>query len=250
MLLFFLALLGLAIGSFLNVVVLRLKSGEPLGGRSHCPGCGKLIAWYHNLPLVSFVALRGRCASCRQPISWQYPLVEFVCAALFVLAGYLTPLGDWLMLLTSLVFVSYGLALFVFDIKFQLLPDQLTLSGAAALLVLNLLRGVPLASLAVGALAAAGLFGVQYLMSRGRWIGAGDVRLGLFMGLGLGWPQVAVAVVLAYWSGAIVGLTLVVWGRSSLKSHLPFGAFLVGASLVAWWWGDQLLGWYLRTIGA
>lgn len=248
MLLLIIFILGLAIGSFINVAVIRLAVGEKLNGRSHCRDCGVILAWYHNIPVFSFLCLQGRCAFCRRTISWQYPLVELATGLVFVLGAYYMPADDWWWLLTYLVLAAWAVILFVFDFRFKVLPDIITLSGTAILFMLNLMRGQSLVSLLTAILAGTGFFTVQYFISRGRWIGAGDIRLGALMGAALGWPQVAVAVVLAYWLGAAVGLALLFNKKYSLKSELAFGTFLTAAALVVFIWGEEMVSWYWRLV--
>jgi prepilin signal peptidase PulO-like enzyme (type II secretory pathway) len=242
-------ILGLVVGSFLNVLVLRLQKGESLTGRSRCPNCQRQLAWYHNIPVVSFVCLRGRCGFCRQPIAWQYPMVELAAGLLFGLGALKFGSADLLWLFTYFAVVAWSLALFVYDYKYQLLPDSLTLTGAVILGILNWWRGAPVTSLLLGAIVAAGFFAVQFWLSRGRWIGAGDIRLGIFMGLALGWPLTGVALVLAYWLGAAVGISLVLSGRRDFHSALPFGTFLTAATVVTFLWGNGLLDWYFKLLG-
>ncbi len=248
MLLLLVFILGLAIGSFINVVVIRLSAGERLNGRSYCRNCRSTLFWYHNIPVFSFLCLGGRCAFCRQRISWQYPLVELTTGLVFVLGAYYMPADDWWWLLTYLVLAAWVVILFVFDFRFKVLPDIITLSGAVALFFLNLARGQSLISLLIAVLAGTGFFAVQYFISRGRWIGAGDIRLGALMGAALGWPQVAVAVVLAYWLGAVVGLALLFNKKYSLKSELAFGTFLTAATLAVFIWGEEMVSWYWRLV--
>ncbi len=244
------AVLGACFGSFINVVVLRLPKGESLGGRSRCPACHSEIRWYQNIPLMSFIWLRGRCAACHAGISWQYPLVEGAGAALFAMA-YIKygAAGDWLTAFTFAVFGCFALAMFATDAKFGVLPDHLTVSGAVAVGVLNLFRDVSWAGLAISALGAAGFFWFQRLVSRGRWVGEGDVRLGAWLGLGLGWPGVLTALLLAYVAGALAGLGLIASSRATWQSQIPFGTFLTAAAVVAFVWGDELAQMYVRFIG-
>lgn len=236
---------GLCLGSFLNVVILRLKSGESLMGRSQCPKCHKQLAWYHNLPLLSFAWLRGRCAFCHEPISWQYPLVE-AASALIWLFGYLKfGTSGWLDVVAFGIFGSFLLALFVFDLRWYELPDELTLTGIAVALVINFGRGYAPIELLASTGAGALFFAFQYFVSRGRWVGDGDIRLGAMIGamagtyLGLG-----VALMLAYAAGSVFGLAFVVLRRRSLQSQLPFGAFLAPAAVAALIWAGELWQWY------
>ncbi len=241
-------LFGLAMGSFVNVVVVRLAAGEGLGGRSHCRNCGREIPWYHNLPLFSFAYLRGRCGACGAAISWQYPLVELACGVLFALA-WGSAGGSYLDAFSFAVLSAYAVALFSFDLRFGVLPDALTLSGAGVLALLALARGFPLAAVLLGVAVGGAFFAIQYVVSRGRWIGGGDVRLGLLIGAALGWPNVAVALALAYLSGSLVALWLLASGKRRLGGEVPFGTFLSAATVVAALWGDGILTWYLGLVG-
>ncbi len=245
----FALLFGLCVGSFLNVLVLRLKVGERLTGRSRCPRCQKQLTWYHNIPLVSFVALRGQCAFCQKPISWQYPLVE-VASGLLWLAAYLNfGSGSLLDVFAFGIFASVLLTLFVFDVRWYVLPDEVTVPGIALALVLNLVRGYSWVELVLTSLTGAAFFFVQHAVSRGRWVGSGDIRLGALMGAMLGtFTGLGVALALAYVSGSLVGIGLIVAKRRRLSSQLPFGAFLAPATVMALLWGDKLWQWYLGLL--
>jgi len=244
-----LAIFGLIVGSFLNVVIWRLSVGEKLTGRSRCRHCHQQLYWYHNIPLVSFFYLRSRCAFCRQPISWQYPLVEAVTAVWFALGAVLIPGGQWLMLLTYLVLVSYLIVLFVFDWQYMILPDSLTLSGTVVLLILNLLIGRSWLDLVVGAAVGAGWFALQYYWSRGRWVGAGDIRFGLLMGVALGWRYTIMALIIAYWLGAVVALIMLALKRARRDTQLPFGTFLAVATWLVFVGGSLIWQWYGAWLG-
>lgn len=246
---------GLAVGSFLNVVVLRLRAGESLGGRSHCAKCLRQLRWYHNIPLVSFGALRGRCAYCFKPISWQYPAVELASGLLW-LAGYLwfMPPGaalptDWLRVLMFAVFASLWLALFVYDVRWYELPDELTLPGIAIALAFNVALGRQLVPLVLASAVGAAFFGIQYAASRGRWVGDGDVRAGAMAGAMVGTlPMLGLTLLLAYVGGSLIGVTLLAFRRKGWKSQLPFGAFLAPATLITLLWGPPLWHWYLGLL--
>lgn len=249
MFLILLFLLGLVLGSFINVLVIRLWSNESLSGRSFCRQCHKQLKWQHNIPVLSFIWLKGRCIFCRQPISWQYPIVEILTGLLMASAGVILGSQFTWLLLASLIITFYVVALVVFDWRYQVLPDVLTLSGAAVMLLINLWLGRPLISLLGGAGLAAGFFALQYYISKGSWIGAGDIRLGLWLGLSLGFKATAVALVLSYWSGALIGLILLTQKKWHMKSRLPFGVFLSLSTWVAWYWGNNLADWYIRYLG-
>lgn len=249
-------LFGATIGSFVNVVALRLPHGKKLGGRSSCPHCQTIISPRDLVPLVSFCVLRGRCRSCRRPISWQYPLVELATALLFA-AALLAQTGqsavpvlyiDWGFVLRDWFSITVLLTVFLHDLRFGLVFDRVVLPGTVIVLLANAALGVPWTSFALGLLAGAGFFLFQYLLSRGHWIGAGDIRLGAFMGVLLGFPQVLIALFLAYVSGAVVGLILVKVGKKTLGSKIPFGTFLAPATVVVLFWGDVFANWYVRQL--
>lgn len=248
------ALTGLLIGSFLNVVILRTRSGKGLGGRSHCPGCGALIRWFDNVPLASFAWLRGKCRACRKRISFQYPLVEAATAFLFALSVWVRLSGgemdrEVLLMIGRDWFVAAVLvAVFVYDMRWYEIPDRFSIPGIVTAAAFSLALGAAWRSLALAAAVGGGFFLVQYAVSRGRWIGGGDIRLGVLMGAVLGWPQVVAALFLAYVGGAIIALGLVAAGRKSWGEAVPFGTFLVPATAVTLFWGNELIHWYLSYL--
>lgn len=226
-------LLGLAVGSFGNVLLVRLKSGESLGGRSHCISCHRTIPWYDLLPVVSYVILRGRCRKCHTHISLQYPLVEFGSAVLFLLA--LTLHRQDLLLAGALaVLFSFLFFACVFDARHQHIPDLFTAVIALAALVIVLWQGTLFRSL-LGATWPLVWFGGQWALSRGRWVGAGDVLLAAILGFWLGMEGAVTMIVLSYMVGAIVVTALLVFRRLSLhQKRVAFVPFLATASLLAY----------------
>lgn len=236
-------LLGLIVGSFLNVVVARVPKDQPLTGRSRCPHCRQTLGVSDLVPLVSFVLLRGRCRFCQKAIAWRYPLVELACGFLFALAAL--RFGVSWSALWLVVVGSFALALFVIDLERQVVPDQLSLPAALLGGGLAFLTGRAFTNLALGAIVGAAFFALQYVISRGRWVGDGDIRLGVLVGASLGLRDLIVAVVLAYVAGALVALGLLVARRARLSSRLPFGAFLMPALVVAFVAGGPIATWYL-----
>jgi leader peptidase (prepilin peptidase)/N-methyltransferase len=241
-------LLGLVVGSFLNVVITRLPERRSLvTPRSACPACGAAIAWYDNVPLVSFAVLRGRCRSCARPIPWRYPLTEAATAVLFGLAaarfGPAPSLGVALLLIALLVAVT-GI-----DLEHQIIPDVITLPGTAAGLLASLLTGdVPLVDSLIGIAAGGGLFLLIILASRGG-MGGGDVKLAAMLGAFLGWKVMLLSVLLAVLAGGAVAVMLLASGRTGRKDPIPFGPFLAGGGAVGLLWGEDLLEWYLGVFG-
>lgn len=237
--------LGTAVGSFCNVVIYRLHTGEsPWRGRSHCPRCGHELSAADLIPILSFAWLRGRCRYCSQEISWQYPLVE---VAMGLLNGLMVwQFGiSWAGLL-AVVLSAFLLVIFVYDLKHQLILDRVSLPAMIVGLLFSLVVGRSWLSIGLGAVVGAGFFGLQYLVSRGRWIGGGDIRLGGVLGLALGWPLVVVSMVLAYLGGSVIAVELLLMKRKNWSSVLPFGTFLSLAGAVTMIGGQTLLDWYLR----
>lgn len=257
---FFVFLFGLMVGSFLNALVLRFEKGESaFKGRSYCPQCNHVLAWYDLFPLVSFLLLLGKCRYCKKRISLQYPLVELATGVLFVLGFYYQAaffsLFSMIHLESALylwVMLSILVAIFVYDLRNLIIPDVFVYSaigGTFLWYILWLVMGVPLASIlsmAYSALGAAAFFLAIFLISKGAWMGFGDVKLAFFMGLFLGFPKITVALLLAFFIGALVGIGLMLAKKKGLKSEVPFGPFLIAGTIVAFFWGNMILNWYLN----
>lgn len=247
--------LGIAFGSFSNVVIMRLHSGEKgiLNGRSHCAKCNHPLSFWDLVPLFSWLFLGGKCRYCHKPISFQYPLVEFVMGVVFV-AAYLASsyLGNqnpfyevWLLI----IFFVFTL-LFIYDFLYMELPDEVSLPAIVVLFGFNFLNFTPTWQDALlGAAIPVGFFGIQYLISKGKWIGEGDFRLGILMGLILGWKLTIVALFLAYILGSIVGVYALASKSKKMSSQLPFGPFLILGTLITLFAGNELLNWYLGFLG-
>lgn len=243
---------GTIIGSFLNVVIFRLHRKCSILGRSLCFFCQKFIRWYDNIPLFSFLNLRGKCRFCRRKISWQYPLVEVTTGILFLLFYWkyvALGLGQNLFyLFRDLVFVSILMIIFVYDLRWYLILDIITIPAAIFAFLINLYLGLSWWSLLLGALIGGGFFLAQFLISSGRWIGGGDIRLGVLLGAMLGWQLLLLALFLAYAVGSIIGLSLIIAGQKKFSSRVPFGTFLSSATMATLLWGSLLLRWYLGML--
>ncbi len=235
------------IGSFLNCLAWRAYEGESLNGRSHCRACKKTIAWYDNIPVLSFFLLRARCRNCEQKISWQYPLVEAITALLFVAAYLATPF-DWLLIARNWFILSVLTVIFIMDARWYVILDKISLPACVVALIVNLYRGVSWQELLISATIGTGFFLAQYLISRGRWIGGGDIRLGLFLGLALGWPGVLAAIFIGYAIGAIVGIIMLGMGKKKMGSMVPLGTFLSLAGAITLLYGEKIISWYLAFI--
>lgn len=261
----FAGLLGLVIGSFLNVVVARVPVGASLLPDSRCPRCEAPIRAWQNVPVVSWIALRGRCAACREPISRRYPLVELGTGLAF--AGVAT----WVLLALRpddivvgiLLFAAYawfaaaGIALTAIDLDTRRLPDAVVLPSLAVIAIL--LAGAALvdgdlAALLRAALGAVALFFFYFLLSvvRPGGMGGGDVKLAAVVGLVLGWlgaGPLVVGAFAAFVVGGIVGIALLVRGNASRRTAIPFGPWMLVGAWIGIVAGDPLAAWYLRLIG-
>lgn len=225
---------GLIIGSFLNVVILRYKTGRTLTGRSGCFSCGKKLNWYELFPVLSFILQGGRCRDCKSKISWQYPIVELLTGLLFALIYWRFDLQ-----LGALIFywltASLLIIITVYDFRHQIIPDRFVF----AFIVLGLIKALFLDEGwdgLIGGLATALPLFILWVISRGRWLGFGDVKLAIGIGLFLGWVLGLSALILSFWLGAIIGILLIIWGKTQLwrkgksytmKSEVPFAPFLI-----------------------
>ena len=243
---------GLAFGSFLNVVIHRLPRGRRLGwSRSRCPYCGGALAAWENVPLLSYLLLRARCRRCGAPISARYPLVEAVTGLLFVLC--VARFGLTGEALAGMIFCTLLVALAAIDAEHFLLPDAITLPGIAAGLLLQ--RWLPRTSFldaVTGALVGAGLLilliNVWYWWRKEEGMGLGDVNMLALVGAFLGWKGVVATVAVAALAGSLTGVVLLAGRRLGLKSKLPFGVFLALGALVALFGGDRLVDAYLALL--
>jgi leader peptidase (prepilin peptidase) / N-methyltransferase len=243
-----LTLLGLVVGSFLNVCIYRLPRRQSVSWPpSHCPACRRRLAWYENVPVAGWLWLRGRCRTCRAAISPMYPVVEAVTALVF-LAGYaiygLTPL-----LAVRLLFACAMIVLFAIDLRHKILPNVITLPGIAIGFACSLfLPPGPLSSL-IGLVVGGGILfaiGEGYYRLRGvEGLGMGDVKMLAMIGAFLGWQLAIVTLVIASFAGSLVGIGLLASGRGGMQFALPFGTFLACGALAAAVAGETLLAWYL-----
>jgi len=240
--------LGLAAGSFLNVVIYRLHVEKNfLKGRSYCPHCKHSLGIIDLVPIFSFIFLRGKCRYCQKKISWQYPLVEISTVLIYLLL-YLK-FGLSKEFIVYLIYSSFLIIIFVYDLRYYLILDKVTIPAIiiaflGGLFVLN----ITFFSLIWGALGAAVFFLLQLAISKGRWIGGGDIRMGFLMGVMLGWKGLIMALVLAYFIGALVGICLVVVKKKRMSSEIPFGTFLSLATVIVILYGDEIFNWYWYSL--
>lgn len=236
---------GLAIGSFLNVVIFRIDDLKSiLNTRSHCLHCQKHIKWYDLIPLFSFVILRGKCRSCGKRLSPQYPLVEGATALAFLLL--LLKFGiSWALVFYALVFCLL-IVIFVDDVKTQFVADILSWP----LLIICIAGGwffghFGLLDLVLGVLIGGGILALLVVISREKWMGAGDIFIGSALGALLGYPRAILLIFFSFVIGSLIGLLLIAFKKKGMKDAVPFTPFLIIAALIALFYGSQIIDWYL-----
>jgi prepilin signal peptidase PulO-like enzyme (type II secretory pathway) len=254
-----LGLLGVCLGSFANAAIWRLKVNKGIvNDRSECVHCHHKLAAIDLIPVVSWLMLRGKCRYCGKKID-DSPLVELGVGAYFILSYLLWPvaLDSTYAWFDFSLWLAYGVGLailFVYDLKWYLLPDRVvwplvalgTIDFIARCIQQNLTLGQFFAEAVLALTVITGLYGILHILSRGKWVGLGDVKLGAFMGLALGWQVAAVSVFLANMIGCLVVLPGLILGKLKRDSQVPFGPFLIAGFVITGILGQQLLDWYLN----
>jgi leader peptidase (prepilin peptidase) / N-methyltransferase len=243
-----LVLLGLAVGSFLNVCIHRLPRGQSLNNPpSRCPSCECRLRWSDNIPVLSYVFLGGRCRQCRAKISIRYPLVELITMALFVIHGLV--FGWSAILIPRLVFACAMVVLFAIDLEHQLLPNVITLPGIVVGLIASTVLPPGIIDALIGVVIGGGVLWVigeaYFRFSGHEGMGGGDVKMLAMIGAFLGWKLVLVTLVLSSVLGSIIGVIVIAARKGGMKHALPYGTFLALGALVASLAGDRIVNWYV-----
>lgn len=250
-------------GSFVNALVFRLRNKKSLWQRSMCPKCRKELGVIDLIPVLSFIFLKRRCRHCHKKISWQYPLVELVTGVIFLLlylkfitetdfinCNLLSIIDLSALFLFSVILIS----IFIYDLKYYIIPDKILFPGIFLALIILIFESIYSwsFSLAIDHLIAVfivfGFFLALHLVSRGKWMGAGDVKFSILLGLIIPWPQNMVMLFLTFVLGAIVGIILLVLKKKKLKEKVPMGTFLVVGTFITIFLGEYILQWYLELI--
>jgi leader peptidase (prepilin peptidase)/N-methyltransferase len=245
-------LVGAVIGSFLNVCIYRLPLGKSIvWPASACESCGRELAWFENLPVISYVALGARCRTCRAPLSPRHPAIETLTALMFGLAAWYY--GPTVLLASRLVFGCALIVLFAIDLEHHLLPNAITLPGIVVGLAFSLVTEPGwLSSLAGAAVGGGSLWliaEVYYRLRHEEGLGMGDVKMLAMIGAFIGWQLTIVTLMMASVAGSIVGVIVIVSRKGDMKYALPFGTFLAMGAALAATVGPDLLGWYLGFWG-
>ena len=253
---------GLSVGSFLNTVIYRLSKKEDfVFGRSSCPLCKHVLSWQDLVPVFSFLFLKGKCRYCGKPISWQYPLVELATGFLFALVvsqkiDLLLYYGLFGYLNICFLFIIFSLLIIIFayDLKHYIIPDKVIYPAIALAGIWHLIFPVFFKEFlefglinVYSAFAAAGFFLAVVVLSKGKGMGVGDVKMAFFMGLFLGFPEILVALFLSFFLGAVIGTILIAFYGKTLKSDIPFGPFLVVGTIIALFFSQDLIFFYLSV---
>lgn len=264
LILIFIFLLGASIGSFLSVVLYRVKKGEKgiIFGQSYCPQCKKKLVITDMIPIASYVVLRGRCRHCKKKISPYYFFLELI-TGLVLLSIYLKyPFLYWLqngtfmpdlnLLVTAIFFAIYGcffVAIFFFDLQTNQIPDLFLYPLIGISVLGTIIMGTPdLVSAIIAVLIALVLFGGQIWFSKGKWLGEGDLYLAIALAIIFGWQLFLLTVVASYFIGALISIPLLLSKKAKMKSQIPFGPFLVLGAFMTMFFGEQILNWYLNSL--
>ena len=264
----FIFVMGLVWGSFLNVVIFRTSHGtSPLSGRSICPKCKHQLAWFYNIPLLSFLWLRGKCAYCKKPISIRYPIIEFLTGVLFVWwfvmgFNFFKLAGSPWTFIQPVFWLAVGmvmLSIFMTDMLYTVIPFSLNLMLFSLALFYRVgLTGFGImqtADFVRAILSGVGLCSffllLQFLTKKIKKVdgfGLGDIYLAPSLGLLLGWPKIITGVFLAFVLGALTGLVLILSGKKKMNQYLAFGPFLIIGTVLALLWGNTILNWYIGLL--
>lgn len=240
--------LGALIGSFLNVCIHRLPLGKTIVmDRSACATCGRQLSWFENVPVVSYLALRGRCRTCHERISIRYPVIELLTALMF--AGAWWYFGPGLLLVSRILFGCALVVLFAIDLEHHLLPNAITLPGIVAGFAFSMFIEPGWMASLLGILVGGGVLWAiaegYYRVRHEEGLGMGDVKMLAMIGAFLGWQLTLVTLMMASFAGSLVGLGLIALRRGNMKYALPFGTFLAMGAVLAATVGQTLLDWYL-----
>jgi len=241
--------LGLCLGSFVNMLVYRTAVKYELTRnkiankkRSFCDYCGRQLKWYENIPVISWMIQKGRSRCCQKKLPMLYPIVEFMTGLLLVIFGLKFGILNLnFQFLIGLVIITLLVFLTVFDLKYMILPDF-----AIIILIIISFLGVifdepNIVPYLLSALVGSGFLWLLNLITKGKGMGLGDVKLAIFMGLFLGYPKIIVAFYVAFITGAVIGIILMIFKKIKKKTEIPFGPFLILGILIAWFWGSKII---------
>ncbi len=250
---------GLIFGSFINCLIYRLRNEVSLWGRSFCPNCKKQINWYDNIPVFSFIILKGRCRNCKKPISWQYPLLEFL-FALFATLIFINLLSDFaypkylstdfaINYLRDFIFLFVLAIVFVYDFKWQEVPMIIVWPAIAIMILFSWFLGSSITTILISSAATSLFFLLQFILTKKRGVGEGDIWLGALLGARFVEASLIIfSIFSTYIIGSVVAVYLMIKFGKKLKSKVPLGPFMVVASLLTIFVGNMVVNWYLNML--
>lgn len=245
---------GASIGSFITMLLYRMHTHTPFASdRSRCTGCGKTLHWFELIPIISFLFLKWRCRKCKKKIPIRYLVIEVMTTILYLYTWYNfvnTDNQSVLLLIRDWIVIFVAVFTFFYDFLYLEVSLPITIGGGIAAATLYIAYDMyEWQSIAAGIVLGVGWFGLQYVVSRGRWIGGGDIMIGFFIGATLGLGKTILALGCAYVLGGSYGLMLLVTKKKARKDQIAFGTFLAASTLAALWWGNDILLWYTRILG-
>ena len=252
-------LLGASIGSFLSVVIYRIRTNKKgiIFGQSQCQSCKKKLTSLDLIPIVSYIVLRGKCRKCSKKISPQYIFLEIITGLVLVaiytkFPFFLTGTISLSTLLPFILFSIYSIffiAIFFFDLRTSKIPDAFLFPLIGITIIGSLILGTPgIISMILAALIALIFFGGQILLSKGKWLGEGDLIFSFSLAIIFGWQLFLVSIISGYFVGAMVSIPLLISKKAKLKATIPFGPFLVIGAFITIFFGLDILEWYLATL--
>lgn len=250
-------LFGLIWGSFLNVVIYRYDDWRAIVFKSsHCRDCQQQLRWYDLIPLLSYLSLRGKCRYCQQPIAWQYPIVELTTGFLILAGYYLIFIAQQFELYRSVfAIVSFIIAIgamiviFFHDLREMMVPEEVSYVLLFSCLIFGLFYSGSILTTLYGGLIGVLPIALLVYPSGGRWMGEGDVKIALALGLMLGYPLTIAFLAASFLLGGLFGSVALLVKAAKLKSAVPFAPFLIIGCLISLFWGPELINWYLRSFG-
>lgn len=247
-------LLGTLIGSFLSVVISRVHKQKKgiFFGRSECPECRMKLNFGDLIPLFSFIISKGRCRHCKKPIGAWYLFIELFTGIILVLLYLKFPFYD----LNTILEYSYLAVISIFltgilfyDLKFMEIPELFTYPAILLIFIYTVFtNSAVLHDMAIGGAVAGLFFGMQVWLSKEKWMGAGDTQVGILIGMLLGWKFLIMCLLISYFSGAIISMILILAGKVTGKTQIPFAPYLVFGTFICIFWGDYLFNLYLQTL--
>lgn len=244
----FIVVFGLAVGSFLNCLVFRLESGETLLGRSYCRSCKKSLGLAELVPVASFLLQSGKCSNCHIKLSWQYLVVEFATALVFMAMFWkfqqagLFIIAFWWCVSASLI------TIFAYDMRKYEIPDVVLFPAIGIALAYRFWPTASLPNFLLAAAVGSLFFAALHFGSKGAWMGFGDAKLAVLLGLLTGFPGILVALFVAFLLGGVLGAILLFLDKKGMKSQLPFAPFLILGTAASVFWGQQIVSWYLKLL--